>query len=337
MPITGPASYIPTCNAFLAHWEACNEVLPPAAPLLVRLENTDTTVNRGYLDGLTNALLAQQNVVQQCLTEQEIARTAIYNQKVKLLARFNQFNSMLDANYRGTDFYGSRPYAPNISDGQEVFSRAIYKAVTVWEELNEGPAPAGVTLPVVLPSTDETPGTMSVSAYASAVSTLQFAYNNELKKATRVEIAREKRNRMQTKAYEVLKAYREDVPFKMSAFPELANTIPRLTPLPGHTPDAVNASAVFEAPDKSKVVYDESTDPTLAVYQLRGNVGDEYSNEDAVVIATNEPGVPREFNVAFGLNQPGARVALKVYVILTTGNEAGSATMFVQRPVSAVA
>ena len=52
------------------------------------------------------------------------------------------------------------------------------------------------------------------------------------------------------------------------------------------------------------------------------------------VIATNAPGAPQEFVVPFGLNQPGAKVALKVYVILNTGNEAGSAAMFVERPVS---
>ena len=60
----------------------------------------------------------------------------------------------------------------------------------------------------------------------------------------------------------------------------------------------------------------------------------DYSDEDAVVIATNEPGAPREFVTPFGLNQPGVHVALKVFVILTTGNEAGSAAMFVQRSVS---
>ena len=38
--------------------------------------------------------------------------------------------------------------------------------------------------------------------------------------------------------------------------------------------------------------------------------------------------------VPFGLNQPGAEVALKVFVILTTGNEAGSAVLLVQRPAN---
>ena len=42
----------------------------------------------------------------------------------------------------------------------------------------------------------------------------------------------------------------------------------------------------------------------------------------------------REFITPFGLSQPGARVELKVYVILTTGEESGSAAMFVQRALS---
>ena len=60
-------------------------------------------------------------------------------------------------------------------------------------------------------------------------------------------------------------------------------------------------------------------------------MGDHYDEEDAVVIATNAPGAPREFITPFGLNQPGAKVALKVFVILTTDNEAGSAPMLVER------
>ena len=94
------------------------------------------------------------------------------------------------------------------------------------------------------------------------------------------------------------------------------------------------AALITGAPDKSKIVYDESTDPMLHSFQLRGNVGDDYSDEDAVVLETRNPGDAREFVTGFGLNQPGAKIALKVYVILTTGNEAGSAALFVQRPAN---
>ena len=66
---------------------------------------------------------------------------------------------------------------------------------------------------------------------------------------------------------------------------------------------------------------------------MRGNPGETYQDADAVVIATHAPGEALEFVSDFGLTQPGAQVALKVYVVLTTGNEAGSTAMVVQRPV----
>ena len=82
------------------------------------------------------------------------------------------------------------------------------------------------------------------------------------------------------------------------------------------------------------MVYTASNDFQLERYELRGTVGDHWSDEDAVLIATNLPGDPREFVTNFGLTQPGAEIALKVFVVLTTGNEAGSAAMLVDRPAS---
>ena len=340
MAISGPASFEPTTNTFLSHWLICNNLRPPASPLLVRLPERDVTFTRAQLVGIRDELLTQQGVVQGYLTDRQIARGAINIKKATLLARFNQFTTHMDGNYRNTAFYEARPLAPSITDGQEVFSRAILEAVKLWEKLNSGPAPAGVGLPLVLPPIEATPGipgtqgTLDAGGYASLLSALQFDYASEVDKEQFVIIERAKRNRIQDRAYEILKAYRENVPSKMSSWPEVVETMPRLTPLPGHTPDAVNASAVFVAPNQFKVVYDASTDAMLEGYQLRGNVGDDYSHEDAVVIATHSPSDPREFVLPFGLNQPGARVALKLYVILNTGNEAGSAAMIVERPVS---
>ena len=170
--------------------------------------------------------------------------------------------------------------------------------------------------------------------FATNLSGLAFAYSAEKPKNFALKFARALRDGTQSRAYEILVGYREAAAGRLSPFPELLETRPRITPLPGHTPERVNASAVWEAPDKAKVVYEASPDAGLHSYQLRGNVGDEYSDEDAVVIATNAPGAPREFVTPFGLGLPGARGALKVYVILTTGNEAGSAALFVTRPAN---
>ena len=291
----------------------------------MRLLN-NTTMSQAQFVTLRNTLLSRQATVQDCLTTQQITRGGINIQKAALLLQFNQFTNLLDGYFRNTDFYAARPYAPSITDGQEEFSRPLGDMLSLWALINAGPAPAGVTLPLVV-GEDIVQG-----GFASSLSALQFGYSEEKRKVQAVTLARARRKRVETQAYMVMKSYREAVPGRLTAFPELIETMPRLTPLPGHTPAAVNASAVFVAPGSSRIVYDASTDAMLQSYQLRGNVGEHYSDEDAVVIATHGPNAAREFVTPFGLNQPGAHVAFKVFVILTTDNEAGSSALLVERP-----
>jgi hypothetical protein len=320
------STYIPTIDTFLSHWQQCLTAYAPKV-LIIRLPD-NKPVLRSDLVGLRDTLQAQQITVQARLTDQLVARGAIENQKAALLAKFSLFNCLLDGYYQNTDFYAARPLAPSQGFGQLTFSIPMFDAMSLWKKLDEAPAPVGLTLPLALSD-----GTLQ-GDFASLVSALQFAYAAERSKGQDVTLARSTRNRLQSRAYAIMKAYREAVPGKMGGFPELVETLPRLTPLPGHTPSAVNASAVLDGSNQARVVYDASDDSSLESYQLRGNVGEEYSDEDAIVIATNSPGAAREFITPFGLTQPGAKVALKVFVVLTTGNEAGSAPMLVQRPLS---
>jgi hypothetical protein len=324
MPITGNSSYIPTMNEFIAHWGQANTALAPAA-LTVRLPD-NTTRTRAQFTTLRDTLQTQQNEVIGCLSVLQMQRGAIRLLKLDIMEKFTMFVNLMDGYYQETDFYAARPLAPTFQSGQEVFTRPLVDMMLLWEKMNSGPAPAGITLPLVLAD-----GTTQ-STFASAVSGLQFAYAEERNKAQQLTLARAKRNRTQLVAYETMKAYRAAVQGRLAEFPEIVDTLPRLTPLPGHTPAPVNASAVFQAPNLAKVVYDASSDPLLERYELRGSIGEEYDEPDAVVIASRGPNDPREFMTPFGLNQPGAEVALKVFVILTTGNEAGSATMRVSRP-----
>ncbi len=134
--------------------------------------------------------------------------------------------------------------------------------------------------------------------------------------------------------YEALKSYRLAVPARLPNNQLLLDTLLKLTPEPGHTPDAVNASAVFVAPNQFRVVYDASTDADLKEYQLRGNAGATFKSEDAVVITTNGKKAAREFLSAFALTQPGAKGSVAVYVITNAGNEKGSTPMTITRPAA---
>lgn len=331
MPISGNASYLDTIDAVLAHWSQTNARLAPKF-FVARVEEKNISADRAKLVGIRTALENQQRVVQSRLTDEQIAGGIVLEQKTALLGKLNLFLAKMDGFYGNTRFVPARPYAPSISDGRDAFTSPLGDAMTLWEKMNGGPAPASVTLPLVLADgTDQ-------GAFASAISTLGFAYSDERTKGQDLTLARGDRNTFQDEAYEIMKAYREGLPGSDAAkFPVLIETMPRLTPLPGHTPTAVSASAVYQAPDGTKIVYGASTDSMLARYQLRGNVGPEFNNDDAIVIATNAPGAPREFVTDFGLTQPGAKISLKVFVILSTGNEAGSAPMFVERPLSLAA
>ena len=325
MAITGNSSFVPTMNQFAGHWALCNTALSPAVLLVGMPDNT--SLSQVQFVALRDTLLGQQSAVQDKLNDVEIARADIEIKKAQLLVWLNQFNGLVEAYYGRTVFVHARPKAPSIGDGQENFTRPLVDAMSLWGKINAAPAPAGVTLPLTLAD-----GT-AVGNFSSAVSTLQFAYATLANTEQNLQLARLERDAIQEKAYAAMKAYRVIVPSRLAAHPTLVASLPALTPAPGHTPVAVPVSGVFQAPDAAKVVYGASDDVTLEEYQLRGTIGASYEEDDAVVIATNGPGAAREFVTTFGLTQPGVRVSFKVYVILNTGNEAGSATVVIQRPV----
>jgi len=331
MPLTTNGSYITVIDEVLAHWQQALTHLPPGKPLIVRLKEKDESVTRANLVTLRGQLETQQGVVQDHRANYFINRGNIHNRKLALLGQFNGFVAMFDAYYPNTDYYDLRPYAPDLAAGKDAFCTPMGEAMIAWKKINEGEAPAGVTLPLVLDdATDQ-------GTFASGISGLAFAYAAELPISADLKLARARRNRFQNRSRAILIGYREAAEGRLTQFPELLDTLPRITPLPGHTPEPVNASAIFVAPNSSKIIWEPSNDAMLHSYQLRACAGPEWDDDDSEVKGTVFPGQPLEFVTSFGLNQPGAEVTWKVFVILTTGNEAGSAAMTVQRPLAQVA
>lgn len=322
MPITNNASYIPTINEFIAHWTQVDAALGVA---LVVVKPDKSSIDQVNFINLRDALQTQEQNVIGFLNDQEIARGDITLKKQQMLGWMNEFNAMLDGYWAGTPFLNARANVPTLTDGQEVFLTPMRDVATLWTKLNAAPDPAGLTLPLVLSD-----GTAQAD-FAAALTALQTAYATLKDAEQNTTLARAVREQTKDSAYATMKAYRVIVPARCAQHPTLVSTLPKLTAEPGHTPQPVNASAVFQAPDQSKVVYDASDDAALARYELRGNPGDTYNDNDAVTILSHTPADPREFLTNFGLTQPGTQVALKVFVVLTTGNEAGSAVMVVER------
>lgn len=324
MPVSSSATVVPTMDDFIGHWEQCNEVLG-ANPFIPAVPGKAGTTLAAFNTQRTGVLTAQTEV-QARLNTLQTARTSVSIQKQALMTVLTDFLGVLDGYYQATALYGARPVMPNFGDGQERFTKQMIDAMTLWEDMNEAPAPSGVTLPVVLASG------VTQGEFASLISALQFEYLAVSKAEGRLRTARTDRSMKEDAACAVMKAYRAAAPQKLSQHPALVATIPKLTPDPGHTPEPVQASATYVAPSTSHVVHAASSDADLDYYELEGTNGEEWSEDDAVNLGRHDPGEPNEFTVAFGLTQPDTAVALKVYVVLKSGRRAGSAPMVVRRP-----
>ena len=111
------------------------------------------------------------------------------------------------------------------------------------------------------------------------------------------------------------------------------DSLPRLTPEPGSTPDGVIATAVWDAVLQAvKITWTASADANLSAYQIRFCAGPNYSTDNETVLGSVDPAAAREFVTSTGLSDPGIVVSFKVYVITSTGNEKGSNTVTVTRP-----
>ena len=140
------------------------------------------------------------------------------------------------------------------------------------------------------------------------------------------------RNALQDLIYPVLKAYRVTVPTMFAANSPLITSLPKLTPDPGSTPDAVLANGTWNVPTtQGKLTYAASTDPNLDEYEVRWSPGPTYKAGNEVVLANIAKDAPREYFTTQGLLANGDVSNFKIYVKTTLGNERGSNTVKITR------
>ena len=109
-----------------------------------------------------------------------------------------------------------------------------------------------------------------------------------------------------------------------------AQSLPRLYPAPGHTPEPVKLSGEWLGAE-ARLTWEASGEAGLAHYQIRWCPGEEYNKKEESVAGTVGRGAPRVFLTREGLEGPGMTACYKVYVILETENERGSPAVTVRR------
>jgi len=335
MALHNNGSYIPTANEFLAHWAQADAALG-AAPLLLPEKKgvIPPNFNRSGLLALRDVLQFRLDEVQDKLNLLQIASGVVNLEKAKLYKRLTLFVELMDGFYAETEFYAARPELPGIGAGEEKFTAALRDMKSLWPKLNAAPAPGGVTLPIVLDEgTEEQPQPVAFGVFALDQVNLNQRYADRAEAEQAVKLERSRRDRVLENIRAVLVAYRKAAVTRLAAHESVLATLPRVTPQPGHTPDAVSAQAELVPPDIAQVTHTESDDQDFKEYQLRGTIGEDGDTEDAVVLATHTERTPAPFSTQHGLGLPGGAVSLWVYVITHDGNERASNRMVVQRPL----
>lgn len=315
MAITGPASYLPTTDEFLAHWAAAQNDFGGA----IRLRGD---VSRTQLESLRETLASQITTLTDTLNAREFARGDINTGSRELIRRLEQFNARVRVLFEpGSKFVNALPKVPDPTRSPDKVLRPLDDGANVWMNVEaEG-------TPVVLS------GGFDLAQFQAGLVALKAAYQGYNTAALEVKLARGARNETQEKIYPILKQYREIIPTYFDEGTAIGATLPRLTPKPGHTPEPVNASALWDASEaKARLAWDAAADGDLKQYQVRYTPGPDYDEDDAAVLANISPERPREWLTDAGLVQPGASSTFKVYVMLNTGNEAGSESLTVTRP-----
>ncbi len=315
--ISGPSTYLATIDDFLAHWTSVNA--DPAAGTGLATRDGKT---RADLVAVRATLAAVTNGVEDRLNGKEIARALVENGKRDLLARAQELcrrlRGVLPAD---SPFLASLPAMPLQSSAEEVFLKPMRDCANVWQRADD----AGVKFTLT--------GNFGVAAFATQLAGLIGRYTTLHTAASDLKLSRETRNKLQNDVTTLLSGYRPAVEGLFPPDSPLVATVPVIyAPSGPRTPKPVAATATYDAAAHEAVVaFTASDDTALARYELRGVPGPDYAGEDETLIATLAPDAPREFRTAFSLAQPGMAASFKVYVILTTGNEAGSDAVTVER------
>ena len=316
--ISGPSSYLGTIDDFVSHWSAVNADAAAGTGLKTRDGKT-----RENLIALRTQLDTALGNVEDRLNDKEIARATLENTKRNILGRAHELVRRL----RGvlpedSPYLATLPDLPQQSSAEEVFVRPMRDCDKVWVRASE----EGVEF--------ELAGGFGPADFTALFASLQASYSTLHGTVKDLELARAKRNALQNDVKTLLSGYRPAVEGLFPPDSPLVVTLPVIYASSSRTPKPVQAAATYDAAEhKAVITFTESADDALDHYELRAVPGPEYTAEDEQVIATLAKGAaPREFRTDFSLASPGMAASFKVYVVLTTGNEAGSEAVTVERP-----
>jgi len=311
MPFSGPSSYLPTIDDFIAHWTDVDAALAPG----------NLTLAGGYdlaaLESDRDDLSDEITQLVAAINEQESARTSRDNSKTALRERMRQLGAYINGVLAGSHYVGRVPDLIPFGANEGRWIVVMRDHVDIWTDINASP-PAGFTPPLVLN------GPYTLANFVTDTTALETTFQALSNADNDVNRERDERDAIYLRVREQLVRYRAAVAGLFPANHPLVLSLPRLTPLPGHTPDAVVLSGVWNGETKlAELSWTASDDPDLDHYEVRRSPVLPYDTDVELAVA-HVPAGTLEHATDAGLENPSDQTSFKVYVVLNTSNERGS-------------
>ncbi len=358
MSYTGPGSVIGLVDEVLAHWGGVNAAIYPVAltavpdGMTIAKTRTELQTLRGIYFSVQSAPgiapvlpspAPQYPSVVALLNLEELGRAAVSLGRTQVVEIVGAFNRKVRGVLGHTAFPKSLPGLPSETDALKDILKAADDVFDVWTAINALPVPPPAppppfTGPLLIPVTVPGTNTVQLLTYADAftrLTNLRTGSANMLSAQNGLQVMRPHRDNIwEREILPLLRAYAKRIQGEYPPDHAFVTSLPRLYPAGGRTPDAVNLTGVYNTTtNQGDYAWSASTEPTLDRIEFRQSPGPVYADDAYSVLATFPPGGPLTFSTAAGFENPGQVSSVKVYVILTSGNERGSNTVSLARPV----
>lgn len=319
MPLTTPGSYLPTIDAFLAHWAEVNTAVGGAGMSLTGgYDIAALGTDRAAIDTLITTVADAANTLQTAADERDLQKNA-------MMLLLSQFRSAVRANLPGTHFVAALPKLPQFSSVESKFVGAFRDMSTLWTQIDASPTTATFTPPMVM-------GATALADFTTLLDGLKDQYTAVATASENGRIARKARNAALVPVKARLKQYRDAVIAALGPTHVLIASIPLISAPAGHTPDPIIVSGVYNsATGNGDFTIIPPTDPDFSHVSVRHAPGPTYKTDEETVVGTMAAG-ETTFSSNVGLAAPGSESLFRFYNVLTTGNEKGSATVKIVRP-----
>lgn len=323
MPITDLGSHVTTGEEIKAHWTAVDADRVAGGGTAMLLADGYSLANLTTDVGLVATAITGQENLDNAVT---LATTARDNRRLPLRDRVIEFREAVQYRLKGSGYALSLPDTPHPDSSEQKYLKALDDMADLWVRINADTTLPNFTPPLLLR------GSWTLALFQPELAALRTNFKTLTEAENGARLGRSERDILLPPLRNRFVQYREAIGVEYGPTHPFTTSLPSLHPLPGSTPDGVPLTGGWNAASgQADFSWPPSSNPNVDHYELRKCDGSGYDAATATVVG-NIPAGTTNIATTAGLVNSGDVASFRLFVVLTTGNEAGSNTLTITRP-----